>query len=239
MSGWTARRFWKEVAVDEVPGGYGIRLDARPLRTPAKQPLTVPTRALAEAIAEEWRAVDGKVDPRDMPFTRSANSAVDKVTPQFAEVADLIAAYGGSDLVCYRAEGPEELSRLQAEAWDPILDWARERHGAALNTTAGIVPVAQPEQSLRPLTAAVHAMSPFDLTALHDLVSLSGSLLIGLAATEPDSDPEALWRLSRIDDDWQAELWGSDEEAEQAAETKRRDFLHAHRFWNTLRNTAR
>lgn len=237
MTGWAARRFWKDVTVEEEEGGFAVRLDARPLRTPGKRPLVLPTRALAEAIAGEWRAVDGTVDPRRMPFTRSANSAVDKVAPQFDEVAGLIAAYGGSDLVCYRTDEGGELSRRQAEAWGPILDWARRKHGADLRVTSGIAPVDQPDAAMRSLSAAVHGTTPFELTALHDLVSLTGSLLIGLAATEAESDPEALWRTSRVDEDWQAELWGADEEAAEATEAKRRDFLHARSFWRLLQKS--
>lgn len=235
MTGWAARRFWTGVAVEETPGGHAIRLDARPLMTPAKRPLVVPTRALAEAVAAEWAQVEGTVDPRRMPVTRSANAAIDKVAPQFREVAELIAAYGGSDLVCYRAEGPEALVARQEAGWGPVLDWAAERYGARLAVTHGVVPVAQPNAALDRLGAVVGAMSPFELTALHDLVSLSGSLLIGLMATEAGSDPALLWPLSRIDEDWQAELWGADEEAVAMAEAKRRDFLHAHRFWTLLR----
>ncbi|MGL4279098.1 MAG: ATP12 family chaperone protein [Albidovulum sp.] len=239
MSGWAARRFWTDVTVEETPEGFAVRLDARPLRTPGKRPLVLPTRALAEAVADEWRAVEGTVDPRKMPFTRSANSAVDKVATQFDEVADLIAAYGGSDLVCYRTDEGGELARRQKEAWDPILDWAQQKHGVALRVTSGIAPVDQPDEAMRVLAALVHRTTPFELTALHDLVSLSGSLLIGLAATEAESDPQALWLASRTDEDWQAELWGADEEAVAAAETKRRDFLHAHAVWRLLQERRR
>lgn len=234
MTGWAAKRFWKRVAVEDVDGGHAIRLDARPLRTPAKRPLILPTRALANAVAAEWEGVAGAVDPRLMPHTRSANAAVDKVTPQFAEVAALIADYGGSDLVCYRAEAPEALAARQAAAWDPILDWAARRYRTRLAVARGVVPMAQRPEDLDRLAAAVRSATPFELTALHDLVSLSGSLLIGLRATEPDSDPAALWRLSRIDEDWQTELWGTDPEAAAAAQAKERDFLHAHRFWTLL-----
>lgn len=239
MSGWAAKRFWKAVGIEETPEGHAIRLDRRPLRTPAKRPLLMPTRAMAEAVAAEWEAVEGAVDPRLMPVTRSANAAIDKVAPQFDEVAGLIADYGASDLVCYRAEAPHELVRRQAAGWDPLLDWAERRHGASLIVARGIVPVRQPAASVAALASVVRALSPFELTALHDLVSLSGSLLIGLSATEPGADPQELWRLSRIDEDWQAELWGEDEEAHEATEAKRRDFLHAHRFWHLARPAGR
>ena len=234
MTGWAARRFWKDVSVEAAEGGHRVRLDARPLMTPAKRPLILPTLAVAEAVAGEWRAVGETVDPRQMPVTRSANAAIDKVATQFAEVAGLISDYGGTDLICYRAETPEELTARQAAAWDPLVDWAARRHGAALTVTRGIVPVAQPAEGVAALSRAVTALSPFELTALHDLVALSGSLVIGLNATEPGSDPEALWSLSRVDEDWQAELWGVDEEAAALAAAKKRDFLHAHRFWTLL-----
>ncbi|MCW3780608.1 ATP12 family chaperone protein [Defluviimonas salinarum] len=232
MSGWKAKRFWKTVAVVEAEGGYGVTLDARPVRTPAKCALVLPTRAMAEAIAAEWEAVEKEVDPRRMPVTRAANAAIDKVAPQFDEVATLIAAYGGTDLLCYRAVAPEALAEAQAAAWDPLLDWAAREYGARLNVTRGVVPVAQPAESLVRLTAAVRALSPFELTALHDLVSLSGSLVLGLAATRPEFDSETLWRHSRFDEDWQTEQWGEDEEAVAAARMKRDDFLFARHFWN-------
>lgn len=231
MTGWTAKRFWKEARVEAVEGGHTVCLDARPIRSPAKRPLLLPTRAMAEAVAAEWAAVAEVVDPGKMPVTRSANAAIDKVAPQFDEVAGLIAAYGGSDLLCYRTEGPEALAAMQAEGWDPVLDWAARCYGAPLLTTVGVVPVAQPAESLARLAAPLHAASVFELTALHDLVSLTGSLVLGLAATSGAFEPETIWRLSRIDEDWQAAQWGEDEEAADAAARKRNDFLHARYFW--------
>lgn len=231
MSGWTAKRFWKEARAEAIEGGYTVHLDRRPIRSPAKRPLLLPTPAMAEAVAAEWAAVAEVVDPGAMPVTRSANAAIDKVAPQFDEVAGLIAAYGGSDLLCYRAKGPEALVRAQAEAWDPLLDWAARSYGAPLVTTVGVVPVDQPSESLARLAAPLRAASAFELTALHDLVSLTGSLVLGLAATSGGFEPEAIWRLSRIDEDWQAVQWGEDEDAMIAAARKRGDFLHARHFW--------
>ena len=231
MTGWQARRFWTTVSVEPEGAGFAVRLDARPVKTPAKQPLTLPTRAMAEAVAAEWAAVEAGIDPRRMPVTRAVNAAIDKVAAQFDEVTALVAAYGGSDLLCYRAAAPEALARAQAEAWDPLLDWAARAHGARLVTTRGVVPVAQPPEAVARLAAAVSACSAFQLTALHDLVALTGSLVLGIAATGEGFDPDELWRLSRIDEDWQAALWGRDEEAAEAAERKRADFLRAGRFW--------
>ncbi|OYX40570.1 MAG: ATPase [Rhodobacterales bacterium 32-67-9] len=231
MSGWTAKRFWTDVRAEAEEGGYTVYLDHRPIRSPAKRPLLLPTLAMAEAVAAEWAAVADVVNPGAMPVTRSANAAIDKVAPQFDEVADLIAAYGGSDLLCYRAEGPEVLVRAQAEAWDPLLDWAARTYGAPLVTTVGVVPVDQPRESLARLAGPVFAASAFELTALHDLVSLTGSLVLGLAATRGGFEPEQLWRLSRIDEDWQAAHWGQDEDAMIAATQKHADFTHARHFW--------
>jgi len=231
VSGWTAKRFWKEAQVDRVDSGFSVLLDGRPVRTPAKTPLVVPTFAMAEAIAAEWDAQEGVVKPLTMPVTRSANAALDKVAVQFAEVAGLIAAYGGSDLLCYRAPGPERLIARQAEAWDPLLDWVATALHAPLMVTEGIVPVPQPEASLAHLSARVTGFTAFELTALHDLVAITGSLVLGLAVTEARLEPEAAWTLSRIDETWQAELWGRDEDAEAMEVQRREGLLHAGRFY--------
>jgi chaperone required for assembly of F1-ATPase len=230
VNAWAARRFWTTASVVPVDAGFAVHLDARPVRTPLKAPLVLPTRALAEAIAEEWQAVDGRVDPSRMPFTRMANSAIDKVAPQFGAVAAMLAEYGGSDLLCYRAEGPEPLARRQAEAWDPLLAWADETLSAPLVATAGVMHIAQPEASLAALSAAVHGLSPFALTAFHDLVAVSGSLVLALAIIRGRLRAEAAWNLCRIDEDWQAEEWGEDEEATEVARLKQADFLRADRF---------
>lgn len=235
MSGWTAKRFWKAVTVAREEGGHTVLLDARPVRTPAKAPLLLPSRAMAEAVASEWSSVDEKVDPRLMPVTRRANAAIDKVAGQFDEVAQLVADYGGSDLLCYRAEAPEALTEAQAKAWDPLVDWAAEMFGARLQVTRGVVPVAQAPEALARLAAEVRATTPFQLTALYDLVGLSGSLILGLAATRDEFDAESLWTLSRLDEEWQAAHWGEDEDASTNAALKRTDFLRARHFWELSR----
>lgn len=227
MNAWAAKRFWSDARVVAVDDGFTVQLDARPVKTPAKAPLVVPTRGLAEAIAAEWQVVDEKIDPNQMPFTRSANAAIDKVTAQFTEVADMLAAYGGSDLLCYRADSPDGLVKRQNNAWDPVLDWAHKTYRALLLPTAGLMPVTQDEAALAALSAPLYRATAFELTALHDLISLSGSLVLALAVTQRHLTPDTAWALSRIDEDWQAEQWGADEEAVQAAEVKRDSFLHA------------
>ena len=231
MNTWAARRFWTTARVLAADGGFAVHLDDRPVRTPAKAPLILPTEGLAQAIADEWQVVEGKVNPAVMPFTRMANSAIDKVTPQFDAVAAMLAEYGGTDLICYRAEGPAALVARQAAAWDPLLDWAAAALQAPLVSTQGIRHSAQAQASLDRLHMAVRALSPCQMTAFHDLVAISGSLVLGLAVTRGRLQAEAAWTLSRIDEDWQIEAWGVDEDAAEMAARKRADFLLADRFF--------
>ena len=231
MSGWTAKRFWTATRVEEVDGGFTVRLDGRPVKTPAKTLLVVPTRAMADQIAAEWDAQQGKVDPRTMPWTRSANAALDKVANQFAEVAGLLAAYGDTDLLCYRADGPEELARRQTEGWDPLLAWSAATLKAPLNATVGVMHREQPAESLARLTARIGQMTAFQLTGFHDLVAISGSLVLALAVADQRLPAEEAWRLSRLDEHWQAEVWGRDEEAEMLEAARHEGFLHAERFY--------
>ncbi|TCP40462.1 ATP12 family chaperone protein [Rhodovulum marinum] len=236
MAEWALKRFWTLAEMGEAEDGFTVLLDGRAVRTPAKAALVVPTRAMAAAIAAEWDAQEREVQPRTMPVTRAANAAIDKVRAQHEEVAALIAAYGESDLLCHRADSPAELVARQAAAWDPLLDWARDALGAPLVPTAGVIPCAQPEASLAALRARVTGLDAFALTALHDLVALSGSLVIGLAATEDAVAPvERLWEISRIDETWQEEQWGVDDEAAGIVAAKRGDFLQARRFLDLAR----
>ncbi|OIQ07480.1 MAG: ATPase [Rhodobacteraceae bacterium CG2_30_10_405] len=235
MSAWAPKRFWQNARVEPCDGGFTVRLDARPVRTPAKAALVVPSLTMASAIAAEWQAQQGTIKPETMPVTRSANAALDKIAPQFAEVAELIAAYGASDLLCYRATGPAGLVARQAAAWDPMLAWAAEALVAPLAVTAGVTPITQPAASLARLTAKVHACTPVELAALHDLVMISGSLVLGLAVTHGHADARTIWQLSRIDEDWQIEQWGQDHEAGESAALRRAALIHAERFHHLCR----
>lgn len=235
MSGWTARVFWSDVGVVPAEGGYEVRLDGRPVRTPGKKPLVLPSRALAERVANEWRAQEDTVKPHSMPATRMANSAIEKVAPQIEEVANVIAAYGETDLLCHRAEGPEALCARQAAAWDPLLDWAAETLDARLVPVVGVMPAEQDAAALARLRAEVARLTAFELAAVHDLVALSGSLIIGLAAARGVQPADALWAASRIDEDWQIELWGEDEEASSANTLKFLAFSDALAFFMDCR----
>lgn len=232
MSSWKQKRFWTAAAVAPHPEGFTVHLDGRQVKTPAKADLVVPTEEMAQAIAAEWDAQEGEVRPAEMPVTRGANAAIDKVRVQHDEVADMLAAYGDADLLCYRAAEPEELVRRQSEAWDPMLDWAAEALGARLEVRTGVIHAPQPQPALDRLAERVQAMTAFQLAAFHDLVSLSGSLVLAFAAVHRLQPVERLWEMSRIDETWQEELWGVDEEARALAERKRQDFLLAARFFD-------
>ena len=231
MSAWKPKRFWKEVSVTPCEGGFTVMLDTRQARTPGKLPLVLPTEAMARAVAAEWAAQVGTLKPETMPVTASANSALEKVAPQKDEVVAMLAAYGGSDLLCYRATFPEALVARQAQAWDPLLNWAATHLGARLIVTAGVMHVAQDPLVLQALQARVAALTPFQIAAFHDLVALSGSLILAFAVTEGRLSAADAWAVSRIDEDWQVEQWGRDDEAEALAESRRRAFHHAATFW--------
>ncbi|WP_138469812.1 ATP12 family chaperone protein [Poseidonocella sp. HB161398] len=236
MAGWVPKRFWKEAAVAEAGDGWTVQLDGRAVKTPAKAALVLPSRALAEAVAAEWRAQGDTIDPASMPLTKLSNSAIDNVAVNHAAVAEMLAAYGGTDLLCYRAEAPEALVARQRAAWDPLLIWSAGRFGAPLNTAGGVMHVAQPEASLAALAAEVHGLTAFELAAFHDLVAISGSLVLGLAVIHGEAAAEAAWTLSRVDEDWQAEQWGVDEEAAGTAAKKQAEFLTAHRAFVLIRS---
>lgn len=236
MSEWKARRFWKAASVRPCAGGWEILLDDRPLRTPGKLPLIVPTRALAEAIAAEWDAQADVIDPHHMPLTRAANSALERVTPQFDAVADMLAEYGGTDLLSYRAESPEDLVRAQAAGWDPLVDWAATALEAPLRITHGVLPVKQADASLLKLRAEIGALDAFGLTALHDLVTLPGSLILGLAVLRDRLNVEDAHALARIDEEFQADRWGRDEDAEAAAAGRLQAMQDAARLWRLSRS---
>ncbi|WP_428548016.1 ATP12 family chaperone protein [Profundibacter sp.] len=236
MAEWAAKRFWEKATVENVGDGYQVLLDGRKLRTPVKSELIVPSREMAEAIAAEWDAQEEKIDPMTMPVTRSANAAIDKVGPMHAEVAALVAEYGDTDLLCYRAESPKGLVKRQSEAWDPLLEWAAGTLNAPLKTTTGIVHVKQDAAVLASLAGRVSDMDKFKLAAFHDLVGMSGSLIIGFAVIHRFLPVPELWRRSRIDEDWQIEQWGEDEEAATTEAGKRGGFEHAARFYFMVNN---
>ena len=228
------KRFWKSVEIEHAREGWSIKLDGRPLRTPAKAPLIVPTEALAGAIAEEWSGVEESVDPRAMPLTGIANAAIDRVAPEKETFAGGLARYAGADLACYRSQWPPELVELQAKAWDGLLAWARRRYDVDFATTSGLMHVPQPQATIDRLAHEVASLDPFRLAGLSPLATIGGSLLAALAVLEKAMAPEEAWRAVSIDERWQLEQWGSDLEAELALDNRERDFLAAARFLDLL-----
>jgi len=218
--------------------GYGIFLDGRPVRTPAKSKLILPTRTLALAVADEWDAQADQIKPDTMPLTRTANSAIDKVAIQKTEVADNLAAYGDSDLLCYRAESPAELVARQNAAWDPVLDWAAQELGARLCPRIGVIHKPQLQDATAQLTARVHALSVFELAGFHDLVALTGSLILGFATIRRFRALEEIWLASRVDELWQIEQWGQDDEAQAQETIRRKSFFDAEKFFQLSRIKA-
>lgn len=225
------KRFWKEVA---VTAEGGIALDGRPVRTPGRLPLVVPFPALAEAIADEWRAVGETIDPRAMPLTGLANAAIERIAPDARAFAAGIAVYGGSDLLCYRAE-PGPLAERQAAAWDPVLDWARGRYGVDFIVTDGVMPVEQPPRTLARLREAVVAQSPWTLAPLSPIISLLGSLLLGLALVERAIEADSAWAATHVDEDWQIEQWGEDALAAETRAVRAAEYRAAIRFLDLIR----
>lgn len=223
------KRFWKTVEVDD---GRGILLDGKPVRTPGKQPLILLTPALAEAVADEWRAVaeGAEIDPRAMPLTGLANAAIDRIAPDPAAFAAGLAAYGESDLLCYRADGPAALVARQSAAWDPLLDWARARYDVHFEIATGVMHRPQPPATIARLGEAIAARSAWELAPLSPIVTITGTLVGALALVEGAIDGGALWDAAHLDELWQAEQWGEDALAMQAREARRRDYEAAVRF---------
>ncbi len=209
-------------------------LDGRPVKTPARAPLIAPTPALADAIADEWRAVGEEIDPRTMPLTGFTNAAIDRVAVDPAAFAANLATYAETDLLCYRAENPPELAARQAEIWNPLLDWARQRYDIAFAVTAGIVHVAQPPETVARLSAAIAARSPFELAALSPIVSIGGSLVVALMLAEDAIVADAAFDATHLDELWQAELWGEDYLATETRAARRADIAAAARYLRLL-----
>jgi len=207
-------RFYKAATSRPDGEGHGVWLDERRLKTPARLPLTVPTATLAEAIAAEWNAQESRILPAAMPLTALANAAIDRIAPEREAFAKRLAAYGAHDLLCYRAAEPLSLAVRLAKSWQPVLDWLAEAHGARLALAEGIVHVDQPPEALAALEAAVLALGPFHLAALHVLTTSYGSLGLGLAVLGGRLGAGEAFSISRIDEEFQIERWGNDEEAE-------------------------
>jgi chaperone required for assembly of F1-ATPase len=203
------RRFYATAGVAETKEGFVLELDGRPARTPARHRLTLPSRPLGEAVAAEWESQTEVIDPARMPLTRLANTIVDGVDKEADAVTAEIAKYLASDLLFYRAEGPERLVARQARHWDPLLAWARDR-GARFVLTEGVMFVRQPEEALARMRAVI-PQDAWRLGAAHSVTTLTGSALIALALEQGAIMLDAAWAAANVDEDWNLDLWGRDE----------------------------
>jgi chaperone required for assembly of F1-ATPase len=231
------RRFYKEVRVGEG-APFPVLLDGRPIKTPKKRALAVPTLALAEAVADEWRAQAEVINPGHMPLTRFANTAIDAVADTLEAVAEDIVAYAGSDLLCYRAELPADLVELQAEHWDPVVAWANEALGAEFHVGFGVVHVAQPGAAIAAFARALRPHDAMRLTGFHVLTTLTGSALIAFALARDWMSADAAWKAAHVDEDYQISVWGEDHEAVARRRGRRAEFDAAVRFLRLLEKAA-
>lgn len=231
----TVKRFYKEVSVGEADGGFAVLLDGRPLKTPSRSAFALPNRALAEAVAGEWRSQTEEIDPQTMPLTRLVNTAIERVPANRAPVAEQTLAIGKSDLLCYRAEAPHTLVARQVEMWDPVLDWLHQRHGARLAVTQGIQFVQQPAEAQMALEMAVWGHDDFMLTGISAAASILGSLVLALALAENRLSAKEAFRLATLDEAFQTERWGADAEAEARLDRLAAELAAIERFFALLR----
>ncbi|MEH6721736.1 MAG: ATP12 family protein [Aurantimonas endophytica] len=209
------KRFYAEVTVSEGEGGHAILLDGRPVKTPARRPLAIPSRAVAHAVAAEWEAQGERIDPATMPVTRLVNTVVDAIADDPDPVRTDVARYAETDLLFYRAGDPARLVERQRDRWDPILEWVHQRLGARFLLAEGVMHVAQPEPALRAVVGHVADFAdPFAVAALHQVTTLTGSALLALALADGHVTAEEAWSLAHLDEDWNIEQWGADAEAE-------------------------
>ena len=231
------KRFYTHAAAEAADGGWAVTLDGRPIRTPAKAPLVVPTETLARAIADEWAAQGEEIKPGTMPLTGLANAAIDRVAADRAMFVDSLARYAESDALTYRAEHPEDLVQRQAATWNPILDWAERRYGVEFELVPGVMHRPQPAATVARLRAPLETLEPFPLTAMQPLVTISGSLVLALALIEGAFDEDAAWNAGEHDELYQAEKWGEDELGAQSRASRREAFAAALRFFRLVAAT--
>ncbi len=219
------KRFYKEARAVERDGAFMLELDGKGARTPARNPLAAPNRAIGELLAAEWNALSESIDPAKMPLTRLLNVAIDRVATEGEAVAADIANYAGTDLVCYRAAEPGELTQAQADAWNPVLGWANETLGVRLALAQGVTHVQQPEHALAAVRAEIVRLpKPFGLAAAATVTVLTGSVLIALMLARGAISPDAAWAAGHVDEDWNVAKWGEDAEAKARRAARKAEF---------------
>lgn len=209
------KRFYKVAEPAVVEGGHGLKLDGRTYKTPAENPFVLPTPAMAAAVAQEWNDAGDKIFPDQMPFTTHANTALDRVAPQRADVRTELTNYAGTELLCYRAAEPAALVDKQRAKWDPWLDWARETHGLRFELAQGVMHVSQPPETLEKAAALLEPLTDFELAAIFTLITVTGSFTLGIATHQGHLTTAQAFELAHLDELYQTDVWGQDEEAEE------------------------
>jgi chaperone required for assembly of F1-ATPase len=234
-----ARRFYEAVSVEPDAGGLSVRLDARPVKTPSGRAVSLPTERAARLVADEYAAQGDRIDPLTMPVTRLVNTAIDGVATDPQAVLEDIMRFSSSDLVCYRAEAPEALVMRQAEAWDPVLDWARSALGARFFLAEGVMPVEQPREAIAAVGVHLRQRDDvFRLASLHVITAITGSALLALALEAGAIDKETAWDAAHVDEDWNIEHWGLDAEAVARRAARKRDMMGAVALIEALQHVA-
>ena len=228
------RRFYKTVSAAAGDSGWQVRLDGRPVRTPGRAVLAVPSQTLAEGMVAEWDAQSETIRPDSMPLTQLASTAIDRVTPHRDQVIDAIAGFAATDLLCHRAAAPQALVLRQHAQWPPLLDWAASRLDAPLTATEGVMAVQQPAGSLAAIRAAVAGYDDFRVAALHVIASVTGSVVVALALLQGEIDAAAAWAVGQLDEDWQIERWGEEETAAERRRHLKAELDSAARFVTLL-----
>lgn len=230
MNEWTGRKFWQDARIRELPEGFGIQIDSNFAMTPAKNLLAVPYLVLAEKICAEFKGQEEKINPATMPFTRLTNTTIDRVPVTRSSMIEALLNYGETDLLCYRTNSPPELIEWQSKNWDPVLVWLEEEFAIRIKTGQGILPFTQDSNAIKVFRDRILTLDHYKLSGLSSMVPLLGSLMLGLGYLFGYASKDTIWKLSRIDEDWQEQKWGVDPEAQQVTEKNYNNFLVASFF---------
>ncbi|HPF45767.1 MAG: ATPase [Alphaproteobacteria bacterium] len=231
------KRFYKQVTVDHENGGYFVLLDGKKVKTPEKSPCLIPTRKMAEAVAREWDDQDKEIIPATMPIFKLVNTAIDRVKKRRDEVIYEMVSFAGSDQLCYRAEAPDTLVRLQNSTWNPLLDWLKVNFDIKLKLSTGIIFVEQDSEQLDKFRTIFENLESFELTALYTMITVTGSVTVGLSLFKEHLSLEQAWEAGHLDENFQASEWGIDEEAEQRRSALKTELANAEYFLKLIRET--
>ncbi len=229
------KRFYKDVSVDVINGMFAVLLDGKQVKTPEKSACLMPTRSLAEAVAQEWEAQEEEINPADMPLTKLINTSIDRIDKRREEVINELVNYAGSDQLCYRAEHPEELIALQNKVWNPLLQWMKDENDVTLQLASGIIFKDQDPLEIEKIRSIITGIASVELMALHSMITVTGSVTIGYALFRGHISKEQAWEAGHLDENFQVSQWGADEEAEQRRRDLQQELENAHLFLKLIK----